>query len=92
MFARAQAVKEAALAQDALKVIVDLVADPLARHPRMSEKVPLMTPLELNEIPTGINQAERARDNLGVVRLGSGQQFPDIRLLDTCVLACRRTR
>lgn len=53
VFARAQAVKEAALAQDALKVIVDLVAEPLARHPRMSEKVPLMTPLGLNEIPTG---------------------------------------
>jgi hypothetical protein len=34
-----QAVKEAALAQDALKVIVDLVAEPLARHPRMSDKV-----------------------------------------------------
>lgn len=31
--------KEAALAQNALKVIVDLVAEPLARHPRMSEKV-----------------------------------------------------
>ncbi len=34
-----QAVKEAALAQDALKVIVDLVSEPLARHPHMSEKV-----------------------------------------------------
>ena len=34
-----QAVKEAALAQDVLKVIVDLVAEPLARHPRMTDKV-----------------------------------------------------
>jgi hypothetical protein len=32
-------VKEAFLAVDAVAVVVALLADPLARHPRMSEKV-----------------------------------------------------
>ena len=31
-------VKEAFLAVDAVAVVVELLADPLARHPRMSEK------------------------------------------------------
>ena len=34
-----QAVREAFLAQDALKAVVTLVAEPLGRHPDMSERV-----------------------------------------------------
>ena len=35
----AQEVREAFLAQDALKAVVTLVAEPLSNHPEMSERV-----------------------------------------------------
>ena len=40
-----QAVKEAFLAQDALAVVTALVAEPLARHPRMTQQDTLLVQL-----------------------------------------------
>lgn len=40
-----QTVKEAFLAEDALAVVTALVADPLARHPRMTQQDALLVQL-----------------------------------------------
>ena len=40
-----QAAKEAFLAQDALAVVTALVAEPLARHPRMSQQDAMLVQL-----------------------------------------------
>ncbi|KAK9830387.1 hypothetical protein WJX72_011470 [[Myrmecia] bisecta] len=57
-----QQVKEAFLGQDAMAVVVGLVADPLGRHPRMNEKDVLIVQLVIAFIRNLLCVPDRAAD------------------------------
>ena len=52
-----QEVREAFLAQDALKAVVTLVAEPLSNHPEMSERVQSTAMPSKETYPHGIDPA-----------------------------------